>query len=202
MGAAAFLLVAAACGGDDDDDTDGESVTSTEEESPTETATATPGETAAATETATADPDDSAEVTPEATGTAEGAEDGDTSDGPLDFSPSDGGEYIEVVAALGGEINEEFPECQAATGLDPATFDPSTIAIPDECDGALEQFRGELESLTPPAVCETLHQIYLDLLDALAEGDASEFQEIFGDQSTDSSTAFVDSAIECVGAGA
>jgi hypothetical protein len=129
---------------------------------------------------------------------SESEADDDQDDDDVNTSPSSGSEYLEIYTQIASNLADQFSE-ECVDAVDISNLDPSDVEIPEECQEYFDQFASQLDEVDPPDACADLHELLVDLLDSLAEGDTGALQDLIGGDDGEASEGIISASVECGG---
>lgn len=129
----------------------------------------------------------------------ENGDDDDSVDGTdLETSPASGSEYLASYQQIASNLADEFgDECVGA--VDFSGLDFADVEVPEECRGYFDEFAGQLDEVEPPDACADLHDLLVNALNSLAEGDDGVVRDLLEGEDGEPSEGIVEATIDCSG---
>ena len=138
----------------------------------------------------------------EATSEADDGGDGDQDDSvdgaDVETSPASGSEYLESYQQIASNLADAFgDECVGA--VDFSGLDFSEVEVPEDCREYFDEFAAQLDEVEPPDACADLHELLVNALNSLAEGDDGVVQDLLEGEDGEPSEGIVEATIDCSG---
>ena len=117
----------------------------------------------------------------------------------IDTSPASGEEYLDVYQQIASNLSDEF-EDECVDSFDISELDFSDVEIPEECRDFFGSFAESLDDVEPPDACADLHELLIDALNSLAEGDNDVLEDLLGGEGEgEVSEGIIEASIDCSG---